>query len=223
MPSKLPWEISPALKPERLQLLDRTIRRVRNEVVDVTQMWEKGDDRWVIGCRAHRWLFRELKNMHESGQHPWMDLSWHGLHFSLAVDREHIRIYSGDPEGRPSERHLAACLRELERRAADADAQRSLFSTIADYDQHTPDNIGWFWMLAVDTDEEGRVLRTGVLQANENREPRNVYIIDDRVSAIGTVTPTRRPVELPPVDIGVYTPNVETGGKGDNGDGSEDT
>lgn len=230
--TKPPWEIAPALKPERLLLLDRTVRRVREDVVRVTN--EKGDDKWVVGCRAYKWLWHALKEMYLSGEHPWLVVQV-GMYLNVRVEGVPIRIYSGNPEGQPYDRQLQAGLRELEKLTT----QRELFEN--EYGDACLDPDGWFWMMAVDTDELGRVLRTGVLQAHEAAieprddaaivlaprgarrayKPRNVYIIDEqRLSNLVSMTPTRnRPVSQSPIGIGVRQdqPGVAKGSNDEKG------
>lgn len=213
MDAKPPWEISAALQPERLELLDQIVRKTRADVVAATDKPERGDDSWVVGCRAHRWLQKTLKDMHDSGEYPWLTVETEGLYTSVKFEREPIRIYRGDPNGRPEERHLRAALRELERSASSSASQTDLFARIDD----DRENVGWFWMFACDTDDMGAVLRTGVLQAHEHHKPRNVYILDEKIRTLATMRRRREAIQLPPVDVDIHLPNVASS-EDDDGD-----
>ena len=73
------------------------------------------------------------------------------------------------------------------------------------YDDELASGDGWFWLLAVETHDDGSVMRAAVLQANKNKETRNQYFIpmDLPVAVAASVVTTERDgVDLPPPAVG---------------------
>src|SRR5579859_6641609 len=99
-----PSEISPALTNERLQLLAREIARVRRDALEVFQP-EKGDNAWSFGCLCYVRTCAALSQLEATGEYPWLQIQVDGLAFTILVDGEPLKFYTGDPE-KPSDRSL---------------------------------------------------------------------------------------------------------------------
>lgn len=203
-----PWEITPALTAERLQLLASTIAEVRADARE-GHVPEKGDDAWTFGCRAYRRTCHAFAGLALSGDHPWLAVDTQGLAFTLLVDGEPIKFYKGDAEN-PSSRSL--------RRGLDEALKQGKLSF---YDDELASGGGWFWLLAVETLEDGSLLRAAVLQANENEETRNLFFIptDPPIAVASAVVAFgREGIDLPPP---VVAPKAGFGkASGDEDDGA---
>jgi hypothetical protein len=77
-----------------------------------------------------------------------------------------VRPYRGTPD-RPSSRHLDALRAEHERNPP----KQITFSFMDAADQDGP----WFWLMAMESDAEGKIARVTYLQANDAGETRHAW------------------------------------------------
>lgn len=89
-----PWEIEPALNLERLEVLSAIISGARSEVNERREE-DRGDDNWVIGCRANGWVRRSLNKFSE--EVDWLDVPSPGLSFLMRIETVSVRIATDDP------------------------------------------------------------------------------------------------------------------------------
>lgn len=191
-----PSTITPALAEDRLQLLAATIAQARADAREGHEP-EKGDDAWTFGCRAYRRTCFAFQRLAESGEYPWLVVEEHGLAFTLLLDGEPLKFYRGDAEN-PSSRSLRRGLDEAIRQGK-----------LSFFEDELAAGDGWFWLLAIETHDDGSVLRIAVFQANENKETRNLYFIpmDTPVSALSPITyVVRDGVDLEPPLVTPKTP-----------------
>ncbi|MGK4006232.1 hypothetical protein WMF31_26670 [Sorangium sp. So ce1036] len=167
MDAALPWEVNPALHESRLVLLAQTAVNVRNKAFSEANR-EEGDTSWGIGCKAHERLGHSLCRLAESGKHPWLTVHRDGLYLMPLIEGVAVRVYRG-PADKPSQRHLEAARSEHHRRH---EPRQMAFSFMGESAE--PDGP-WFWMMAIETDVEGRALRAVFFQANEAGGTRNAW------------------------------------------------
>lgn len=202
-----PWDITPALTAERLQLLVSTIAQVRADNRE-GHLPEKGDDAWTFGCRAYRRTCHALSGLAMSGDHSWLEVHEQGLACTLLVAGEPIKFYKGDAEN-PSARSL--------RRGLDEAVKQGKLSF---YDDELAAGDGWFWLLAIETHEDGSLMRAAVFQANKNEETRNLYFIpmDGPVAVATAIVPIEREgVDLPAPVVAPKTGFDKASGDEDGG------
>ncbi|KYG00414.1 hypothetical protein BE20_55735 [Sorangium cellulosum] len=163
----LPWELNPALHESRLVLLAQTAVNVRNKAFSEANR-EEGDTSWGIGCKAHERFGHALCKLADSGKHPWLTVHRDGLYLMPHIEGIAVRVYRG-PADKPSQRHLEAARSEHGRRS---EPRQMTFTFMG---QETEPDGPWFWMMAVETDVEGRALRAVFFQANEAGGTRNAW------------------------------------------------
>jgi hypothetical protein len=158
-----PWEIEPVLKARRLHLLSRVAMETRNRAFSEANR-EKGDTNWGLGCKAHERFCHALATLAEGAESPWLRVRREGLSFTTFVEHLPIRVYRGSVL-RPPMRHVRTMA--LEQSQVD-ERQLSLFGGFArEREAH------WFWMMAVETFEDGRVKRTVFFQVDEAGNSQN--------------------------------------------------
>ncbi|WP_437625611.1 hypothetical protein [Sorangium sp. So ce1151] len=167
MEPTLPWELNPVLHQSRLVLLAQTAVDVRNKAFSEANR-EEGDTSWGIGCKAHERFGHALCRLSESGKHPWLSVYRDGLYLMPHIEGVAVRVYRG-PADKPSQRHLEAARSEHNRRS---EPRQITFSFMG---QEAEPGGPWFWMMAVETDVEGRALRAVFFQANEAGGTRNAW------------------------------------------------
>ncbi|KYF73143.1 hypothetical protein BE11_43650 [Sorangium cellulosum] len=167
MDATLPWELNPVLDQSRLLLLAQTAVDVRNKAFSEANR-EEGDTSWGIGCKAHERFGHALCRLSESGKHPWLSVHRDGLFFMPHIEGIAVRVYRGLAD-KPSQRHLDAARSEHSRRS---EPRQMAFSFMG---HETEPDGPWFWMMAVETDVEGRALRAVFFQANEAGGTRNAW------------------------------------------------
>lgn len=167
MDATLPWELNPALDQSRLLLLAQTAFDVRNKAFREANR-EEGDTSWGIGCKAHERFGHALCRLSESGNHPWLTVYRDGLYLMPHIEGVAVRVYRG-PADKPSQRHLEAARSEHNRRS---EPRQMAFSFMG---QEIEPDGPWFWMMAIETDVEGRALRAVFFQANEAGGTRNAW------------------------------------------------
>ncbi len=150
-----PWEVHPALKEDRLCSIANIISNVRHRTLALYDP-NSGDGIWSLGCRIYErtinTLDREKENL------PWLDTIRDGLYFVILVEDVPIRFYRGDVENPNA--------RSLRRRPLELVAQQGTFSF------YEPE---WFWRLVVETDDDGTILRTVLLQYTETGSSQNLW------------------------------------------------
>ncbi|WP_433937900.1 hypothetical protein AB3662_11415 [Sorangium cellulosum] len=167
MDAILPWELNPVLDQSRLMLLAQTAFDVRNKAFSEANR-EEGDTSWGIGCKAHERFGHALCRLSESGKHPWLTVYRDGLYLMPHIEGVAVRVYRG-PADKPSQRHLEAARSEHNRRS---EPRQMAFSFMG---QEIEPDGPWFWMMAIETDVEGRALRAVFFQANEAGGTRNAW------------------------------------------------
>lgn len=151
-----PWELEPVLKASRLVLLAQVAIETRNRVFAEASR-EEGDTNWGLGCRAHERFCHALCKLAEGSESPWLRVRREGLSFTTFVEGVPVRVYRGSAL-RPPLRHVRAMA--LEKRVVD-DRQLALFADPASA------GVPWFWMMAVETHDDGQVRRVVFFQIDE--------------------------------------------------------
>jgi hypothetical protein len=204
-PTRLPWEVNAALLPERLQMLAVAAQRARDEVIDLR---DERDDPWCCFCRAYTWTRRAFAQLESNQGADWLRTTESGLAFTLYIGGVAMKFYRGRA-AQPKTSSFRSGVKEML-------AQSRLDFLEEDIRTETD---GWFWLMAIDTDVEGRVLDVVVFQANARQETRYPWSIplDGRVVAISSVSDVRRDgVDLEPPDIGL--PEDDAAAVGDKDD-----
>lgn len=208
-----PSEITPGFTTERLQMIARAIARVRRDALEAHQP-EKGDNAWSFGCVCYVRTCAALSVLAASGEHSWLRLEVEGLACTILIDGVPVKFYKGDAE-HPTDRSLR---RGLE--------QAILQGKLAFMeDEHAAEMEGWFWLMAIETHEDGTVSRIAVLQTNRAGEIRGTWFIpiDERVTVATEATNQRREgVDLAPPAVGLkHAPgrkaNTSDAGREDGG------
>src|SRR3990167_8821038 len=151
-----PWEVEPVLKGRRLALLAQVAVETRNRAFSEAHR-EEGDTNWGLGCKAHERFCYALSQLAEGAESPWLRVRREGLSFTTFVEHVPVRVYRGSVL-RPPMRHVRAMA--AEKRGAD-ERQLTLFSDPALAE------APWFWMMAVETFDDGRVRRVVFFQIDE--------------------------------------------------------
>jgi hypothetical protein len=160
-----PWDIDPVLKPNRLLLLAELAVATRNQAFAEANR-EAGDTNWGIGCKAHERFVHAVSQLAESSARGWLKVHRDGLSFTSIVEGVAVRAYRG-PADRPHQRHVHAAQLEVER------MQRR---QLALFEEALVREEPWAWLMAVETDDEGRAMRVVFFQANEAGERRNAWV-----------------------------------------------
>lgn len=154
-----PWEVEPALRARRLHLLAQVAIDTRNRAFSEAHR-DEGDTNWGLGCKAHERFCHALQQLAEGAESPWLRVRREGLSFTTFVEHVPVRVYRGSAL-RPPMRHVRAMAAErLDER------QLTLFGDAAPSAQ-------WFWMMAVETFDDGRVKRTVFFQVDESGTTRH--------------------------------------------------
>lgn len=184
-----PTDVSPCLTIERLQLLADTIVAVRVDCLEGHEP-EKGDSSWTFGCRAYGRTCFAFDKLARSGEHPWLRVDREALRCTLTVEGEPIRFFRGDAD-KPSARTVRRGLEEAMRQGK-----------LPFFDEElAAEPEGWFWMMAVETYEDGTVMRVVVVQANRYGDVRHhwtVPVAQNVAIASAVTTNIREGVDLPP-------------------------
>lgn len=181
-----PWDNHPALTEDRLVTVAQILRRVRDEALELHEPL-KGEGNWSLGSRVYERTMHALEEAAVDA--AWLKTIKAGLYFVFMIDDVPVRFYRGDAE-EPSPRAMKThSIGETERKAA----QMCLFAI-------DEANRQWFWRMCVEVDERGRALRVVMLQATENGDTRNQWVIPtlDGVAVVAPIAPPREGVELPP-------------------------
>lgn len=157
-----PWEVEPALKGRRLALLAQVAIETRHRAFSEAHR-EEGDTNWGLGCKAHERFCYALCQLAEGSESPWLRVRREGLSFTTFVENVPVRVYRGLVL-RPPMRHIRSMA--LEKRLVD-ERQLALFADPA------LSEAPWFWMMAVETFDDGRVRRVVFFQVDESGNSRN--------------------------------------------------
>jgi hypothetical protein len=174
-----PWELNPELTEDRLKLIGKTIKEIRNKAISLYDP-EEGDAPWSLGCRVYDRTINMLpKLINES----WFGYVKSNLYFVMLIEGTPIRFYRGNAECPPG-RTLVR--NSLERQHY----QMGLFG----------DDNEWFWRIAVETDHDYQTLRITIAQYNDVGDFKNLYEIpiDEPIATVISVT-DRKPKA---VDLG---------------------
>ncbi len=169
--SAAPWEVDAVLKPARLLLLARLAVETRNQAFAEANR-ELGDTSWGIGCKAHERYVHAVARLAETSERGWLTVHRDGLAFTSIVEGVAVRAYRG-PSDKPHARHLYAAQLELGR-AQSRQLALPFFGDAGGDGGPLPEP--WAWLMAVETDDEGRALRVVFFQANDLGERRNAWV-----------------------------------------------
>jgi hypothetical protein len=170
--SALPWELNPALRQERLEALAHVAVATRNRAFAEADR-EAGDTNWGLACKAHERLMHQLTQLvarGAHGAHSWLGVVRDGLYLMPLIDGVPIRIFRGASD-RVASRHLDAVRLEHERWQAAAPQMAFDFMAGSSADGGGP----WYWLMAMETDAAGMVVRVVYFQANDAGETRNAW------------------------------------------------
>lgn len=178
---KKPWEINPELTKDRLCLLAKIIKEVRNKAVSLYDPSE-GDGPWSLGCRIYERTINKIER--EAASLTWLKIYREKLYFVIIINDVSLRFYKGKvdtPTGRT-----------LRQKFPEAKSEQLMF----DFESQRE----WFWRIAVDTETDGSVLRTSLAQYDKAGNYRNEWEIPitDPVSIVSTVKQIRHEA----VDLG---------------------
>lgn len=148
------------LKARRLVLLAQVAVETRNRAFSEANR-DEGDTNWGLGCKAHERFCHALSALAEGAESPWLRVRREGLSFTTFVESTPIRVYRGSAL-RPPMRHVRTMAIEARLANAVDDRQLSLFGA-----QPPPPPPTWFWMMAVETFDDGHVRRTVFFQVDE--------------------------------------------------------
>jgi hypothetical protein len=156
-----PWDVDPALRAKRLLLLARLAVETRAQALAEADR-EAGDTNWGIGCKAHERFAHAVTKLSDTTERSWLRVHRDGLSFVSFIDGVAVRAYHGAAD-RPSARHVYAAQAESHREPVDPRQLALPFGAAA---TALADEERWAWLMAVETDDEGRALRVVFFQAN---------------------------------------------------------
>ncbi len=172
--AQAPWEVEPVLKPRRLALLAQVAIETRNRAFGEANR-DEGDTNWGLGCKAHERFAHALCQLAEGAESPWLRVRREGLSFTTFVESVPVRVYRGSAL-RPPMKHVRTMA--LERALVD-DRQLSLFGEAA-----APAPV-WFWMMCVETFDDGRVARIVFFQVDEHGRTQNHWVAPEDAGLFG--------------------------------------
>jgi hypothetical protein len=164
-----PWDVDAPLKSKRLLMLARLAVQTREQALAEADR-DAGDTNWGVGCKAHERFVHAVAKLSESTERSWLRVYRDGLSLVSFIDGVAVRAYHGDAE-RPHARHVYAAQTESRRDAPDP---RQL--ALAFIDEPAAPSERWAWLMAVETDDEGRALRVVFFQANAEGATRYKWI-----------------------------------------------
>jgi hypothetical protein len=166
-----PWDVDPALKAKRLALLARLAVETRAQALAEADR-DAGDTNWGIGCKAHERFAHAVTKLAETTERSWLRVHRDGLSFVSFIEGVAVRAYHGAAD-RPHARHVYAAQSESHREPVDP---RQLALPFAGGAATLEPNERWAWLMAMETDEEGRALRIVFFQANAVGETRYSWV-----------------------------------------------
>jgi len=211
----MPWDIHPALAPERLAFVARLMRAVRAEAVDGHEA-EKGDTAWGLGCRAHERTLFAITNAASGIASDWLSVIEPGLHFVFGIGTVPVRFYRGEAESPPT--------RSLKRNYPEIAAQRQMAFTLPGFAAPTraEDDKEYVWRIAIETDVDGCVSRIVLVEVADDLSTRTIYEIPETsIGYVASTEPQRREGKtLPPPRVSLKSAKTtkKTKKVGDNGE-----
>ncbi len=166
-----PWDVDPALKAKRLLLLARLAVETRAQALAEADR-EAGDTNWGIGCKAHERFAHAVTKLSEASERSWLRVHRDGLSFVSFIEGTAVRAYHGDAD-RPQARHVYAAQAESHREPVDP---RQLALPFGADVEPVPEAERWVWLMAMETDDEGRALRVVFFQANAAGQTRCSWV-----------------------------------------------
>ncbi len=183
-----PWDIDPALTPKRLLLLAQVAVGTRNQAHAEANR-ELGDTNWGIGCKAHERFVHAVAKLAATASHAWLRVNRDGLSFTSFIEGVAVRAYRGEAD-HPHARHVYAAQHETDRAEPKVDPRQLAFG----FDAPPPpedDADKWVWLMAVETDAEGRAKRVVFFQANALGQSQNAWI-----APLGEIAEVRAPAAV---------------------------
>jgi hypothetical protein len=182
----LPWDLESDLTQERLCVLAKIFKTVREGVKEEAH-FEKGDDTWGLGTKAYeRYRFAIIET---AKQYDWLHvIERSGQKFTFSVGRVPLRFYTGSSNNPP--------LRTLARRKPEMQLELALNRVRP----RPNDEKEWFWRVAIELAGLD-VADVVVFQANgKKRKTRNAWsipLIAVASTLSNVVAATKEAVKLP--------------------------
>jgi hypothetical protein len=163
----LPTDFHPGLTESRLMAIGSIIRGARHRAV-MHHEPSKGDDEWVLGCRAYRWQCFDVASAADKNP-EWLSIieggseveeghtTLSGLRFTFAVGGVPLRFYRGSADEVPA--------RSLRRSYVELERHQQAFEFVT---EPTADAC---LRLAVETDDTGDVSRIVLIQVDAEGNP----------------------------------------------------
>lgn len=170
-----PWEIDPSLTRERLYELGKIIRDVRHGAI-ILHDPDEGDGYWSLGCRVYERTINIIER--ETKRFPWLTIHRsNSLYFVIYIEDIPIRFYRGRID-EPTKRTLQQGIPEI-------CGRQIPFPFLHNQ---------WFWRIAVETDEERKVLRLILAQFEESANHRYPWeiLVTDTILTIAPLIHTQR-------------------------------
>jgi hypothetical protein len=164
-----PWELDPALKFKRLMLLARVAVETRTQALAEANR-DAGDTNWGVGCKAHERFAHAIGKLAITSEQSWLRVHRDGLSLVSYVQGTPVRAYHGDAD-RPQARHVHAAQAELLAAAPDPRQLALPFGL-----EVVGPSEAWAWLMAVETDSEGRASRVVFFQANAVGATKNAWL-----------------------------------------------
>jgi hypothetical protein len=208
----LPWEIYPALTPERLAFVGRLMRSVRAEAADSHEP-DKGDTAWGLGTRGHERTIFAITNAAAGIASDWLTVIEPGLHFVFGIGGVPIRFYRGEADSPPT--------KSLKRNYPEIAAQRQTAFIFPGFEApaRAKDAKEYLLRFAIETDIDGRADRIVLVEVAEDLTTRMIYEVPE--TSIGYVADTRPKgrggTELPPPPVSLKS-TTKTKKVDDNGE-----
>ena len=168
-----PWDVDSALKPKRLLLLAQARGETRDAGARGGRIASAGDTNWGIGCKAHERFVHAVDEARRSTRASWLRVHRDGLSFMSFIEGVAVRAYHGDG-GPPDARHVYAA--QAGGRDATAVDPRQLALAVRRAARGGGAGAKWAWLMAVETDDEGRAVRVVFFQANAAGATRNAWV-----------------------------------------------
>jgi hypothetical protein len=169
-----PWDIDAALRPKRLMLLARAAVETRNQALAEANR-ALGDTNWGIGCKAHERFAHSVAKLAETTERAWLRVHRDGLSFTSLVEGVPVRAYRGEAD-HPSARAVYAAQLESGQRDQRDDVDPRQLALPFGWQEPAKDGERWVWLMAVETDAEGRAVRVVFFQASATGATRNPWV-----------------------------------------------
>jgi hypothetical protein len=192
-----PWDVDAALKPKRLLLLAQLAVDVRNQALSEANR-ALGDTNWGIGCKAHERFVHAVEKLATGAERSWLRVHRDGLSFTSFVEGVAVKADRGEAD-HPHARHVYAAQHESDRETPKVDPRQLSFGFEQPRAEEDPESK-WVWLMAVETEADGRAVRVVFFQANALGQTRHRWVAplsEAPAVAVPMVrrTPRRRPVQ----------------------------